>query len=110
MCEADREVDTECDLVGVLSKKAADAAEEAERAATEAEQAVIQLCKGRNGYRRLAATCEAENDLNHGLRHLHNSVGSIAAATSALSCGTGDRMGNEKTYLDVVLQMLGCVT
>ena len=68
----------------VLPKKAAGAAKEA-------EQAVRQLCKERNGNRRLAATFdEAENALNHCLRNLHNLVGSTAAPTSALSCGTGD--------------------
>ena len=36
-------------LEEVLSKKAADALEEADRAAKEAEQAMVQLCKTRNG-------------------------------------------------------------
>ena len=70
---------------------------EAERAPQEAT--VIQLCNVRSRYRRgLAATFdETEHDLNHGLRNLHHLVAFTAAATSALSCSTGDKMENIKT-------------
>ena len=84
-CETDKEFDTECNLVDLLSKKAADAAEEAEHAVKEPEHAVIQVCRAVNGYCKLAATLgNAENDLHHGLVNLHSPVESTAAVMRAL--------------------------
>ena len=54
---------------------------------------MIQLCSARNERRRLAAALdEAEIDLHHGLRK----VEPTAAATSALSCATGDNDGERE--------------
>ena len=72
---------------------------------------MIQLSRTRNGYRTLAAALEeAEGDLFHGLRNIHQLAVSTAAVTGALSCGAGDRMENERTYLDLVLVIVESIS
>ena len=53
----------------------------------------------------MAAFDEAEVDLNHGLRNFHQLVRSTATATAALWCGSGDRVENERKYLDSAVRM-----
>ena len=60
-----------------------------------------------NAYRMLATSFhEAEVDLNQGLQNFRQLVSSIAMATGALSCGTTDGAENEKSYLEMNLDIL----
>ena len=52
------------------------------------------------------AFVDAEADFNEVLHQIHQVVASTAAATSAVSCGTGDGIENERSYLDMALQIL----
>ena len=65
ICDMENRFDGEFDQVEVLTKKAAGAQKVL-------DQAMAQLSRTRNSYRTSAAAFdEAENDLNHGLRNLH---------------------------------------
>ena len=87
LCDMDKRFGGEFDLVEILSKKAAEAQKET-------DQAMARLHRTRNGDRALAAAFdEAENDVNHGLRTLHQLVESTAGAAGALSCGIGGPYG-----------------
>ena len=90
----DTRFDGAFEQVEILTKKAVEARKEV-------DQAMTQLSRMRDGYLTLAAASdEAGNDLDHGLRNLHQLVESTAAATGGLSCGTGDCRENSRTYLE----------
>ena len=92
-CDIDQKFDVEFDQLEVLAEKAAEAQREAERG-------TAQLIGTRSACRTLAKSFdEAMAELNEGVREIHQLVASTAAATGALSCGTGNRLDNEVTYL-----------
>ena len=117
MLDVDRDVDDNCDLMDDATKmvvEAADVADDAAKmviaAAKKTEVTTMKLEKAWEKPRNVAEVYDkVEGDMSAELVELKSTAGATAAATLALSCGTGDRTENEKAYLDESLTSLRTV-
>ena len=110
------EVDDKCDMtddaakmvmeaanmVTDASKKADEASNVDIEAAEKAEMAALKVEMDKERHRDVAQVFDkVEEEMNLALKELKT-----VAATSALSCGTGGRTANEKSYVDAAVAIL----